>query len=264
MSLFFGILGMLGFPIALVVWLVAFFKKKAVLKKFSGIALILFFISFVVGIILTPPNNNVSKNKTELTSKQIKKIEANAMKKGEAKAKKEAEAKAKKEAEAKAKKEAEAKAKKEAEAKAKKEAEAKAKKEAEAKAKKEAEAKEEAAKPVFDDAANAAFADYLTAKLNENFANSGVTQQVYARGSSNVSIYMTVPQDYKYASNTQIQELADLMLSAKNQQFTKWLSENGFSSDVTAPYLYIQTEDGTNLAKESLWSGNMKLKINNN
>ena len=248
MSLFFGILGMLGFPIALVVWLVAFFKKKAVLKKFSGIALILFFISFVVGIILTPPNNNVSKNKTELTSKQIKKIEANAMKKGEAKAKKEAEAKAKKEAEA----------------KAKKEAEAKAKKEAEAKAKKEAEAKEEAAKPVFDDAANAAFADYLTAKLNENFANSGVTQQVYARGSSNVSIYMTVPQDYKYASNTQIQELADLMLSAKNQQFTKWLSENGFSSDVTAPYLYIQTEDGTNLAKESLWSGNMKLKINNN
>ncbi len=91
-----------------------------------------------------------------------------------------------------------------------------------------------------------------------------MTQQVYARGSSNVSIYMTVPQDYKYASNTQIQELADLMLSAKNQQFTKWLSENGFSSDVTAPYLYIQTEDGTNLAKESLWSGNMKLKINNN
>ena len=121
MDIFFGIIGLFAFPIALIVFLVALFKKNKSLKKKSLIAMGIAFASFVLGLSL-PKSSSDNKATENLKTSQT----TSSKKEAEAKAKKEAEAKAKKEAEAKAKKEAEAKAKKEAEAKAKKEAEAKA------------------------------------------------------------------------------------------------------------------------------------------
>ncbi len=105
MDIFFGIIGLFAFPIALIVFLVALFKKNKSLKKKSLIAMGIAFASFVLGLSL-PKSSSDNKATENLKTSQT----TSSKKEAEAKAKKEAEAKAKKEAEAKAKKEAEAKA----------------------------------------------------------------------------------------------------------------------------------------------------------
>jgi len=82
-------------------------------------------------------------------------------------------------------------------------------------------------------------------------------------GSSLIDV--VVPQNYKYLPNSQIQQLADTILSAKENCFKEWNAKPENNYDQTyGPSLYIKSPDGTTLAKESFWGGTMKRVIDNN
>ena len=89
MDIFFGIIGLFAFPIALIVFLVALFKKNKSLKKKSLIAMGIAFASFVLGLSL-PKSSSDNKATENLKTSQT----TSSKKEAEAKAKKEAEAKA--------------------------------------------------------------------------------------------------------------------------------------------------------------------------
>lgn len=112
---------------------------------------------------------------------------------------------------------------------------------------------------------NAEFATYFMNEMNRNLAEAGNPLTVRAEYAGTSLMYLYVPQDFKYEPNTEIQKMADSVLSAKNNVFTTWAIENGYDLGFTdSPAIYIKSEDGTTLAEESAWNGNMKLKIDNN
>lgn len=112
---------------------------------------------------------------------------------------------------------------------------------------------------------NAQFTTYLMNEINSKLAETGTPLSVRAEYSDSGLILLYVPQDFKYQSNTEIQQVVDSVLIAKNGLFSKWATENGYEPNSTNnPTLYVYAEDGTTLAEESAWSGNMKLKIDNN
>lgn len=75
---------------------------------------------------------------------------------------------------------------------------------------------------------------------------------------------MVVPQNYKYLQNSQIQQLADTILSAKENCFQEWNAKPENNYDETyGPRLYVKSPDGTTLAKESFLGGKMKRVIDN-
>lgn len=81
---------------------------------------------------------------------------------------------------------------------------------------------------------------------------------------SSVLIDVVVPQNYKYLPNPQIQQLADTLLSAKENYFQEWNAkpENNYN-EAYGPRLYVKSPDGTTLAKESFLGGKMKRVIDN-
>ena len=117
----------------------------------------------------------------------------------------------------------------------------------------------------YDDAANTAFASELSSQLNAALSQNGVTDSIAVMPNGSGVIDAVVPQDYKYLPNSQIQQLADVILSAKNNIFLDWNAKPENSYDkASAPILYVKTPDGATLAKESVWSGSMKRVIDNN
>ncbi|MBJ6746429.1 hypothetical protein JEQ21_08190 [Streptococcus sp. 121] len=112
---------------------------------------------------------------------------------------------------------------------------------------------------------NAQFATYLMNEMNNKLAETGTPLSVRAEYSDSSLILLYVPQDFKYQSNTEVQQVVDSVLIAKNGLFSKWATENGYEPNSTNnPTLYVYAEDGTTLAEESAFSGTMKLKIDNN
>nr|DAE04941.1 MAG TPA: hypothetical protein [Siphoviridae sp. ct5TL29] len=117
----------------------------------------------------------------------------------------------------------------------------------------------------YDDAANTAFASELNTKINDVLRQGGVTDSFAVMPNGSNLIDVVVPQNYKYVPNSQIQQLADVILSAKENCFQEWNAkpENNYGQ-THGPYLYVKSPDGTTLAKESFWSGTMKRVIDNN
>ena len=116
----------------------------------------------------------------------------------------------------------------------------------------------------YDDAANTALASELNTKINDVLKQSGITDSFAVMPNSSVLIDVVVPQDYKYLPNQQIQQLADTLLSAKENYFQEWNAkpENNYN-EAYGPRLYVKSPDGTTLAKESFLGGKMKLVIDN-
>ena len=117
----------------------------------------------------------------------------------------------------------------------------------------------------YDDAANTAFASELNTQINDVLRQGGVTESFAVMPNGSSLIDVVVPQDYKYLPNSQIQQLADTILSAKENCFQEWNAKPENDYDETyGPRLYVKSPDGTNLAKESFWGGTMKRVIDNN
>lgn len=146
----------------------------------------------------------------------------------------------------------------------KKEKKTKTKKKTEEKKSTETKSSSKEEQKKFNDKANSEFATYLGTKLNEQLLKSGVEESITVIPNSSVIVYIIVPQNYKYKNNPEIQQLADVMLDAKNNIFAEWAINNGYDATEDNPDLYMMSEDKTSLAEESAWSKKMKLKINNN
>lgn len=117
----------------------------------------------------------------------------------------------------------------------------------------------------YDDAANTAFASELNTQINDVLRQGGVTDSFAVMPNGSSLIDVVVPQDYKYLPNSQIQQLADTILSAKENYFQEWNAKPENDYDETyGPRLYVKSPDGTTLAKESFWGGTMKRVIDNN
>lgn len=116
----------------------------------------------------------------------------------------------------------------------------------------------------YDDAANTAFASELNTKINDVLKQSGITDSFAVMPNGSVLIDVVVPQNYKYLPNPQIQQLADTLLSAKENYFQEWNAkpENNYN-EAYGPRLYVKSPDGTTLAKESFFGGKMKRVIDN-
>lgn len=116
----------------------------------------------------------------------------------------------------------------------------------------------------YDDATNTAFASELNTKINDVLRQGGVTDSFAVMPNGSSLIDVVVPQNYKYLPNSQIQQLADTILSAKENCFQEWNAKPENNYDETyGPRLYVKSPDGTTLAKESFLGGTMKRVIDN-
>ncbi|MCO4637952.1 hypothetical protein Si034_00879 [Streptococcus infantarius subsp. infantarius] len=233
--------GFLGLNVAIGALLWSFIKKNKDLRKKSLIGGLLAMIMFFTGAMFSPTDkseSSVETAKTEQTStKQSKKTSATSS------SKKEASSSSKKKT---TKKSSETSS-------SSKTASSSSSTETSSSAK------------TYDDAANTAFASELNAQINNVLSQSGVTDSFAVMPNGSNLIDVVVPQNYKYVPNSQIQQLADVILSAKNNIFLDWNAKPENSYDkASAPILYVKSPDGATLAKESVWSGSMKRVIDNN
>ena len=229
--------GFLGFIVAVGALLWSFIKKNKDLRKKSLIGGLLAIIIFFTGVMISPTDkseSSVETAKTEQTStKQSKKTSAtSSSKKKNAKTS----------------------------SSSKKEASSSSKT-----ASSSSSTETSSSAKTYDDAANAAFASEFNTQINDALRQGGVTDSFAVMPNSSVLIDVVVPQDYKYLPNSQIQELADTILSAKENCFQEWNAKPENNYDETyGPRLYVKSPDGTTLAKESFWGGTMKRVIDNN
>lgn len=114
----------------------------------------------------------------------------------------------------------------------------------------------------FDEEANQKFATQLMKFINGVLQADGITEQIRVTYYSYNVINVILPQDYKYVSNAEIQQISDAILNIKNAQYSEFALENNYPAD-QGPTLFVETEDGTLLAEESAWSGAMKRKYEN-
>lgn len=110
--------------------------------------------------------------------------------------------------------------------------------------------------------ANKQFCDYYLQELQNSLKQNGLNIAVKVEYVDNALMCVIVPQEFKYASNTDIQYLADNVLKGKNQLFNQWASSNNYNPKDN-PNLTLKSEDGTELAVESVFSKTMKRKVNN-
>ena len=115
----------------------------------------------------------------------------------------------------------------------------------------------------YTEVSNTEFASHLTTEINNQLSASGY--QVTVKPVGNNVIYLYVPQDVKYNSNSEIQKIADSLYSIKESTFSNWAIDNGYDLGFTnSPDLYIKSEDDTTLAEESgIVNKSMKVKVNN-
>ncbi len=115
----------------------------------------------------------------------------------------------------------------------------------------------------YDEETNAQYALYLAEKINQTFNDKGLNWEVTSQINGERIIHISFPQEVKYQSNVDIQQLVDSALEIKKSTFNQWVIDNDYPGTIP-PILYVDAEDGTTLAKEHLTSGTMKLKIDNN
>lgn len=117
--------------------------------------------------------------------------------------------------------------------------------------------------PEYTEESNTQFANHLTTEINNQLAESG--HQVIAKPVGKNVIYLYLPQEVKYYSKVEIQQIADKLYKIKESTFKNWAIENGYDlSFANSPNLYVKAEDNTTLAEESgIINKSMKVKVNN-
>ena len=117
--------------------------------------------------------------------------------------------------------------------------------------------------PKYTEASNTEFATHLTTEINNQLANTGY--QVLTKPVGNSIVYLYLPQEAKYLSKVQIQQIADKIYQIKESTFKTWAIENGYDLGSTdSPKLYVKVEDDTTIAEESgILNKSMKVKVNN-
>lgn len=117
--------------------------------------------------------------------------------------------------------------------------------------------------PDYTEESNTQFANHLTTEINSQLAESGY--QVITKPVGKNVIYLYLPQDVKYYSKVEIQQIADKLYSIKESSFKNWAIDNGYDlSFANSPKLYLKAEDDTTLAAESgIIKKSMKVKVDN-
>ena len=117
--------------------------------------------------------------------------------------------------------------------------------------------------PEYTEASNTQFATHLTTEINNQLTNTGY--QVVAKPVGKNVLYLYLPQEAKYYSKVEIQQIADNLYQIKESTFKKWAIENGYDLGSTySPKLYVKVEDDTTIAKESgALKKSMKVVVNN-
>lgn len=117
--------------------------------------------------------------------------------------------------------------------------------------------------PEYTEASNTEFATHLTTEINNQLANTGY--QVVAKPVGKNVLYLYLPQEAKYYSKVEIQQIADKIYQIKESTFKTWAIENGYDLGSTySPKLYVKVEDDTTIAKESgALKKSMKVVVNN-
>lgn len=229
MWLLLSLVGFSGFIVYIGALLWSVIKKNKDLRKKSLIGGLLAMIMFFIGVLISPTDKSESSVETAKTEQTSKKTSAtSSSKKKNAKTS------------------------------------SSSKKEASSSSKTVSSTETSSTSKTYDDAANTAFASELNTKINDVLKQSGITDSFAVMPNSSVLIDVVVPQNYKYLPNPQIQQLADTLLSAKENYFQEWNAkpENNYS-EAYGPRLYVKTPDGTTLAKESFLGGKMKRVIDN-
>ncbi|AQP41934.1 Uncharacterised protein [Streptococcus gallolyticus] len=111
-----------------------------------------------------------------------------------------------------------------------------------------------------DDEGAKSYQKYYVEQLNNTLYASGSNDQVSEGYVSKEIMTVIVPQEYKYYSDNELQQLVDSLLNLKYSFFKQWAEENHYYSDSDTPYLYVETPDGATIAQESVWDNTMKLK----
>lgn len=117
--------------------------------------------------------------------------------------------------------------------------------------------------PEYTEASNTQFATHLTTEINNQLTNTGY--QVVAKPVGKNVLYLYLPQEAKYYSKVEIQQIADKIHQIKESTFKTWAIENGYDLGSTySPKLYVKVEDDTTIAKESgALKKSMKVVVNN-
>lgn len=117
--------------------------------------------------------------------------------------------------------------------------------------------------PKYTEASNTEFATHLTTEINNQLANTGY--QVVAKPVGKNVLYLYLPQEAKYYSKVEIQQIADNLYQIKESTFKNWAIENGYDLGSTySPNLYVKVEYDTTIAEESgALKKSMKVKVNN-
>ena len=238
------LVGFLGFTVAIGALLWSFIKKNKDLRKKSLIGGLLAMIMFFTGAMISPTDKSESSVETAKTEQTSKKSSTS---------------KKKEKTSSSSKKEASSSSKKKA---TKKSSETSSSSKT---ASSSSSTETSSSSKTYDDAANTAFASELNTKINDVLRQGGVTDSFAVMPNGSNLIDVVVPQNYKYLPNSQIQQLADTILSAKRNCFQEWNAkpENNYGQ-TQGPFLYVKSPDGATLAKESFWSGTMKRVIDNN
>lgn len=263
------IVGFLGFVIAVGAFIWSFIKKNKTLRKKALISSLLCLIMFFVGVAMTPTDENDSSAKTaktEQTSSSSKKETAKPSSKQ--KTAKSSSKKVKVSSSSNKKTTKSSSKKKEVTKKSsanKKVTVKSSSKKTKNSSSSSSTTETSSSAKTYDDAANAAFASELNTQINDVLRQGGVADSFAVMPNGSSLIDVVVPQDYKYLPNSQIQQLADTILSAKENCFQEWNAKPENNYDQTyGPSLYVKSPDGTTLAKESFWGGTMKRVIDNN
>ena len=117
--------------------------------------------------------------------------------------------------------------------------------------------------PKYTEVSNTEFATHLTTEINNQLANTGYQVVAKPLGKSALGLYL--PQEAKYYSKVEIQQIADNLYQIKETTFKNWAIENGYDLGSTySPKLYVKAEDDTTIAEESgALKKSMKVKVNN-
>ena len=117
--------------------------------------------------------------------------------------------------------------------------------------------------PEYTEASNTQFATHLTTEINNQLTNTGY--QVVAKPVGKNVLYLYLPEEAKYYSKVEIQQIADKIYQIKESTFKTWAIENGYDLGSTySPKLYVKVEDDTTIAKESgALKKSMKVVVNN-
>lgn len=101
----------------------------------------------------------------------------------------------------------------------------------------------------------ASFIDYL----KQDLTDKGVDIATYTFYNKDTILYVTVPNEYKYYSKTDLQAFADGLKEKEHEAFNVWAAINGVDFN-SYPMLHIKTDDGDALASQKM-NGDMKVKV---